>query len=198
MSQNVCLIWVPAGGEFLDSLSRLPELTIATEAYEPNVPIARNGLKQKGIEVVHVEDENSLPFENSFFDLVINRHESYSPKEVYRILKKNGQFITQQVGGMNDIDTNSTLGAEKPEYFEWNMLKAKEGLLDTGFTVIKSSEYIGKTRFYDIESIVYYLKCIPWQIEDFSVDKYQKRLTLLNEEIEEKGYKDFILHRFRG
>jgi hypothetical protein len=106
MSQNVCLIWVPAGGEFLDSLSRLPELTIATEAYEPNVPIARNGLKQKGIEVVHVEDENSLPFENSFFDLVINRHESYPPKKLYRIRKKNGQFITHN-WGMNDIDTNS-------------------------------------------------------------------------------------------
>ncbi len=32
---------------------------------------------------------------------------------------------------------------------------------------------IGKhRRFFDIVAIVYYLKAIPWQIPDFSVEQY--------------------------
>ena len=38
------------------------------------------------------------------FDIVINRHESYNEKELFRILKPNGLFITQQVGAYNNKD----------------------------------------------------------------------------------------------
>ncbi len=36
--------------------------------------------------------------------MVINRHEDFYVKELYRILKKDGIFITQQVGEDNDRD----------------------------------------------------------------------------------------------
>lgn len=57
-------------------------------------------------------------------------------------------------------------------------------------------EEIGYSRFYDIGSIVYYLKCIPWQIEDFSIDLYYDKLVLLHEYMEKHKFKDFIKHRF--
>lgn len=184
------------GGEFLDSLPTLPAKTYATEGYLPNIEIATKRLQPKGVEVKEVKEDDVLPFKDSFFDLVINRHESYSCQEVHRTLKNNGIFISQQVGGMNDIDVNSTLGAALPDFSDWCLLKAKEDLLHNGFEIVSCDEYIGKTRFYDIGSIVYYLKCIPWQVEDFTVEKYINRLFLLDDHIKTKGHKDFILHRF--
>ncbi|WP_365845908.1 hypothetical protein [Clostridium sp.] len=41
----------------------------------------------------------NYPFEDNTFDIVINRHESYCVSEVKRILKTDGIFIAQQVGG---------------------------------------------------------------------------------------------------
>ncbi len=33
------------------------------------------------------------------FDLILNRHESYHPGEIARVLAPGGTFLTQQVGG---------------------------------------------------------------------------------------------------
>ena len=62
--------------------------------------------------------------------------------------------------------------------------------------IIKMKEDEVKTRFYDIGAIVYYLKAVPWQVDDFSVDKYYDQLYLLHNYIEEHDYIDFKCHRF--
>lgn len=184
------------GGEFLDSLPALPPVTFATEGHAPNVPIAKARLREKNVQVVEIATDDALPFDDRSFDLVINRHESFAAEEVARILRTSGIFITQQVGGMNGLDINASLGAPPSDHVGWCLLEAKENLLHAGFKIGTCREYIGKTRFYDIYSLVYYLKCIPWQIADFSIDAYFRRLCLLNAEMQERGYRDFILHRF--
>lgn len=184
------------GGEFLDSLEILPKETFATEGYKPNVKIAQERLSKRNVIVKEVNEFDKLPFEDNYFDLIINRHEEYSLKEIKRLLKKDGVFITQQVGGLNDIDINYSLGAPSPDYFDWNLSKALEEILNNDLEIVLYDENIGYTRFYDIGSLVYYLKCIPWQINDFSIDKYISRLNVLNYIIKEKSFIDFINHRF--
>lgn len=191
-----CLDMGTGGGEFLDSFDTLPENTFATEGYIPNIEIARKGLSKRKIEVKQIFEDNILNFNNAFFDLVINRHEEYLVSELARVIKPKGYFITQQVGGMNDIDINSTLGAKAPAYYDWCLLKTVNDLKENGFKVIDYKEEMGYSRFYDIGSIVYYLKCIPWQIEGFSIDLYFDKLLLLHDYIEKHKFKDFINHRF--
>jgi len=94
------------GGELLLTLQPLPKMTCATEAYEPNIPIAKKNLEKIGVEISDFEDDDHLPYTNKQFDLIINRHESYSAQEVKRILKPKGYFITQQVGATNDLTHN--------------------------------------------------------------------------------------------
>ena len=95
------------GGEFLSSLRNLPEKIYATEGYEPNFYIAKEKLKSLNGEVRFIHDKNSLPFEDSHFDIIINRHEDFSLVEIERLLKPGGVFITQQVGGLNDYNLKS-------------------------------------------------------------------------------------------
>ena len=99
------------GGEFLNDLRPLPPYTRATEGYAPNIRLARERLEPLGVKVYEVEDDTRLPFGDAEFDLVINRHESYEPAEVRRILHPGGRFVTQQVGGQNNTDLNALLGA---------------------------------------------------------------------------------------
>jgi hypothetical protein len=48
----------------------------------------------------------------------------------------------------------------------------------------------------DIGAIAYYLKCIPWQVPDFSLDKHFPKLRFLSAAIDRKGFIDFIDHRY--
>ena len=72
------------GGEFLSRLQPLPKTTCATEAYAPNVPIARQRLEPLGAEVYEIEEDEKLPFVEEQFDLIINRHESFACGEIKR------------------------------------------------------------------------------------------------------------------
>ncbi|HVA88347.1 MAG TPA: methyltransferase domain-containing protein [Chloroflexota bacterium] len=95
------------GGEVLAGLAPLPHRTVATESYAPNLEVARHRLAPLGVEVVAVAGApnnleialgagiGSLPFPDQSFSLVINRHESYYPSEVSRILEPGCVFLTQ-------------------------------------------------------------------------------------------------------
>ncbi|MBZ2175666.1 class I SAM-dependent methyltransferase [Schnuerera sp. xch1] len=183
------------GGEFLSSLNPLPKYTYATEGYEPNIIIARKRLEPLGVKVYRVDDE-SLPFSAETFDLIINKHESYSAQEVKRILKKQGTFITQQVGGLNDKEINELLGVPESQYYNWNLETAISKLNEVGLKITEQKEDMVKTRFYDIGAIVFYLKAIPWQVPNFTVEKYFKRLKGIDNLIQKEGYIDFTCHRF--
>jgi len=86
------------GGEFLYSLRPLPINTYATEAYKPNVAVAKERLEPIGVKVVEVTEHKNLDLPSNYFDLIINRHGTYSLKEINRILKNGSKIITQQVG----------------------------------------------------------------------------------------------------
>ncbi|MGM0411125.1 MAG: methyltransferase domain-containing protein [Bacillota bacterium] len=194
---NTLLDMGTGGGEFLSLLEPLPANTYATEGYEPNLDIAKEKLKPLGVNVVKVEKDKKLNFDNDFFDLIINRHEDYEVNEVKRVIKKNKYFITQQVGGKNCIELNKLLGANEDFGMpKWNLNYAVNELKKEGFTIIEEKEDFPKLRFFDIGAVIYYLKAVPWQIEDFNVEKYYNSLKKLHNHIQEKGFIDIKEHRF--
>ncbi len=176
------------GGELLAEFSTLPPKTFATEAYAPNVPVARALLEPRGVQVVEFDDDHHLPFPDHSFELIINRHESYAPDELRRILSANGRFISQQVGGRDNWDLNELLGAEPPtDYAHWDLSFAERELVAAGFQIVDSREAHTCTVFRDVGAVVYYLNAIPWQIPDFSVERYRDRLLRLHSHIRETG-----------
>jgi GrpB-like predicted nucleotidyltransferase (UPF0157 family) len=97
------------GGEFLSSLKNLPSNIFATEGYLPNIEVARKKLSPLHITVMEVKEDGILNFRNHFFDLIINRHESYDVDEIHRVMTNNGTFITQQVAGNDCHEINDFL-----------------------------------------------------------------------------------------
>jgi hypothetical protein len=185
------------GGEFLSMLKPLPAQTYATEGYKPNVAVAKGRLEPLGITVVEADGEDALPFADEFFDLIINRHESFDAAEVFRIAKTGASFLTQQVGGENDLLLNRLLGAPIPEeYLHWNADYAVKQLKEAGFAIEDCREEMVPTRFYDVGAVVYYLRAVPWQIPDFSLENYADGLWEMHCRMEKDGYIDIPSHRF--
>jgi SAM-dependent methyltransferase len=150
------------GGEFLSRLQPLPPLTWATEGYPPNIPIARQRLEPLGVKVCEVGDDGQLPFDDHQFDLILNRHEYYAPREVRRVLKPDGQFITQQFGDEEEADLHARLAATVSPYAFWTLDYAVNELQEAGWQIVEQREAFCVMRFYDIGAVVYYLKAIPW------------------------------------
>lgn len=185
------------GGEFLSMLQPFPEKTYATEAYEPNVPIAKKRLEPLGVEVTQISGDENLPFEDGIFDLIINRHESYSPSEVYRILSEDGIFLTQQVGAHNDDGLREFFLNDKvSDYSEWTADFAANQLENNGFKILKKKECFPKNRFFDVGAVVFCLLAAPWEVPRFTVEKYRDKLFEFHSIISDKGYIDYVSHRF--
>lgn len=187
------------GGEFLASLMPLPAHTCATEGYKPNVPIARSLLEPLGVDVFPYEEGSDLPFADEEFVLIINRHESYSPEEVFRVLKPGSFFVTQQVGVKNDSKLRYVLTNKEDtgENDDWKLDNIVRTLKKAGFEILESMEDITDTRIYDVGAIVYYLKAVPWELPDFSVNKYFNKLEEIHESILRQGYLDLIENNHR-
>jgi SAM-dependent methyltransferase len=187
------------GGGFLSLLTPLPPKTYATEAYIPNLPMAKKRLEPLGVTVKQITDDKVLPFEDETFDLVINRHESFWSDEIYRILKPGGRFITQQVGERNNLYLNELIAENKPKpatEWSWTLQNAVGYLRDAGFVIVVEQEQFPREHYYDIGALVFYLKVIQWQIPDFSVEKYREELGQIHNTIEMQGAITPLAHRF--
>lgn len=186
------------GGEYLLTFNHPHCNTYATEAYPPNFELCQKKLKPLGIDVRQVFNDNSLPFENEMFDIIINRHESFDVNEVYRLLKPYGLFITQQVGGLNNKELSKFLiNAFKEIVSSDHTLKNNIILLeDKGFTILESNEYFPKLKFFDIGALVYLAKIIEWEFPNFSVNNCLGQLFKLQLSIEQQGFIETTEHRF--
>ncbi len=185
------------GGEFLAGLQPLPPGTCATEGYPPNVAIAAARLEPLGVKVANTHAAISLPFGDGSFDLVINRHGGILASEIARVLKSGGRFVTQQVGDRNCIRLNEAL-QNFPDFTfsELNLARAVKQLEAGGLRILEKKEEFPTAEFKDIGAVVYYLKAIPWQVSDFSIEKYYDRLAEIQQGIQEKGAFVVEEHRF--
>ncbi|GII94067.1 class I SAM-dependent methyltransferase [Sinosporangium siamense] len=184
------------GGELLASFAPLPEGTVATEGWAPNVPVARKRLEPMGVRVVEVGDDDRLPLPDRSFELVVSRHESYDLDELRRVLKPGGTFVTQQVGGADLAEINTALGAEPHEYAGWDLASAAAQLTEAGFEVSWRGEAKVATVFHDVGALVLFLRITPWHVPGFDVERYGDRLRALHEEMRAGRPLTAHAHRF--
>ena len=185
------------GGEFLLSLGHSFSLTSATEGYPPNVVLCKEKLGKLGIDFHEMTDYTKMPFADGQFDIVINRHGNYDANEIFRILKPNGLFITQQVGEDNDFELVKSLFPDARKRFSGhNLEKQSEIFRKVGFEILEQNEVYRPIKFYDTDALVWFAKIIEWEFVDFSVSKCFDSLLSVEKEIIQNGFTSGRIHRF--
>lgn len=185
------------GGEFLLTLGHPHRLTSATEGYNPNVELCRERLSPLGIDFREANDYSHLPFEAETFDVVINRHGAYSVKELRRILKPNGVFITQQVGEENDKELiNLLLPNLSKQKSGMNLKDQVRNFRQNGFKIIEQDEAFMPMKFFDTDAIVWFARIIEWEFPNFSVKNCFDRLLIAEEQIKNNGFVQTLTHRY--
>ena len=177
------------GEQLLEFVDVLPEDTVATEGWAPNLPVARTALQPHGIDVVDYDPESEdqtarrMPFEDDRFDLVLNQHEAFVAEEVCRVLAPGGVFLTQQVGGDDAHELHGMFGGESsyPAHLHDVLVGQVRA---AGLTVEDGKDWTGHYRFRDVAALVAYLSIVPWDApDDFTVDGYADQLLALHRDL---------------
>jgi SAM-dependent methyltransferase len=175
------------GGERLSGLRGvLPKDTVASEGWAPNLPVARARLAELSIPVVaydpDAEPPTEMPFRDGRFDLVMNRHESFDPHQLIRVLEPGGVFVTQQVAA-DDCRESEEIFGSAPRYPDVTLEVVAGQLTGAGFRIEASMAWRGTYRFHDVGTLVGYFNLVPWQVPvDFCVNQYAGTLLRLHAE----------------
>lgn len=184
------------GGELLASLSPLPRDTVAMEGWPPNIPIADKRLRVLRVALLGAAADQ-IPVRESTFDLVLNRHGALNAAEIARVLVPHGRLLTQQVGSHNGLELNAALGAPPPADPEsWTLDAVVDELHRAGLRVLDAREEMVEYVFHDIGAVVFQLRAVPWQVRDFDLNRYDRRLRALHERICSQGAFTTRDHRF--
>ena len=183
------------GGEFLLSLKHPFHNTAATEGYPPNVELCKKTLLPLGIDFKSCDTPSNIPFESESFDIIINRHGDFHAKELYRLLKKGGLFITEQVGSENDRNLVEMVlpNTQKP-FPHLNLKEQREIFENAGFHIIRAEEAFRPIRFYDVGAFVWFAHIIEWEFPGFSVERCFDSLLKIQKSIEDTGYIEGTIH----
>jgi SAM-dependent methyltransferase len=179
------------GGEMLAEFAPLPPHTVAVESWAPNVPVARDRLTPFGVTV-----RTELPAGQQEFDLVLSRHGRLPAEDIARLLRPGGTLLSQQVGSDDLADLNAALGAPAPHPRVWTAEAAVRELEAAGLTVTDVREEHPTATFHDIGAVVFQLRAVPWQIRDFTPQRYDRALRRLHAQIRTHGHFTVTAHRF--
>lgn len=187
-----------------------PHLVAATEAWRPNVAVAAARLHPVGGAVVADEGapDNAdwpgpgsggrLPFRPRSIDVVLSRHEAYAPDEVRAALSANGRFLTQQVGGSNEVEWEAWFGRLAEHAGRgWGRTEAVGQAEGAGFEVLDSGEAYPRVAFADIGAVVHYHRLIPWFVPGFDpLGRDRAVVHRLHERISDEGPLVLVSHRY--
>ena len=189
------------GGEVLAKHLPRSGTVVATEGYEPNIAVAAATLRPLGALVVGTEsapdnvdqattDPNAtsshLPFPDETFDLVLDRHSSYWPAEVARVLRPGGTFLTQQrgVGGNELLSMFGRLPDDGPAF---DLAFAVGQLRAAGLDVVRAEAASTPIAFRDVGAFVYFARAAPWVLPDLDVVEDRATLERIDDVIGREG-----------
>jgi SAM-dependent methyltransferase len=161
---------------------------VATESWPPNVALAHARLAPLGAHVVAVADMPSLPFIANAFDLVVSRHPVVILwDEIARVLRPGGSYLSQQIGAGTNRELTAFMMGPQPVNQRRSVESLRASAQEAGLEVVDLQSCSLRVAFYDVATVVYFLRKVHWTVPDFSVRRYEERLRAMHEHIEREG-----------
>lgn len=178
------------GGEVLAGAGPFPPAMVATESWPPNLALATRLLHPMGVVVVACA-ERPLPFSDAAFDFVTSRHPvDLWWDEIARVLKPGGTYFAQHVGPDSVRELIDFFLGPQPEVLGHGQLSPDivgAEAAQAGLEVVDMRMERLRIEFFDVGSVIYFLRKVVWAIPDFTVAAYRDTLLRLHRQIEADG-----------
>lgn len=181
------------GGEKILQLAECCKRIVGIDNSSEMINKAKENLAESNKSNVEfmVAESDCLPFEDHSFDIVTSRHAPFDSKEIGRVLKENGLFITQQVGEDDKRNIKEVFGRGQGSGRKSGdlMRRYAQELGDAGFEIVRKDRYDASEYYKDIRDILFLLEHTP-TIPGFDSNKDGHALERLEREFKtDKGIK---------
>lgn len=153
------------GGENILKIASSLFFLIGIDISKGMLETASTNLKRSKVANVKFFQMSSdqLQFPAGFFDVVSCRHAPFSSKEVVRVLKRRGWFMTQQVSEADKLNLKKAFGRGQAFNERDGVLKERyiRELNEAGFSEVKSLEYDAIEYIESTEELIFLLKHTP-------------------------------------
>jgi len=153
------------GGEALLSAASSVLFAVGIDASAGMIQTATRNLRERGVTNIRFlrMDAEQLQFPGEFFDIVSCRQAPFAADEVFRVLREEGVFLTQQVCEGDKLNLKKAFGRGQAFGVPDGTLKAKyvAELEDAGFTDIQTFECDAAEYYETYEDLVFLLKYTP-------------------------------------
>jgi len=170
------------GGERFLALAPYLSTGVGIDADPAMIRVARENRTPSLADKITLEVMRAevLQFPAATFDVVLNRHAPIQVKEIARVLRPDGYFITQQVGARNTRNICSIFGCGPGGEYEGDpsqdTARLAAAFRQNGCTVIGRAEYNVRYWFQDVESFLFWLQVIPLP-KDFDVETHWRQVN---------------------
>lgn len=134
-------------------------------------------------------EHRALPFNDGSFDVVADRHVGADAREIFRVLRPRGRYVTQQPGGricQNIFDafgwgTNGDFWrreAAKAGEPYWDVSTAAEFFAEAGCEMVRRETALVDYEFLNEESLAFWLRNAPLP-EVVDADRHADVLAIL-------------------
>ena len=161
-SDTILLDIGTGGGEkLLNLISNKCLLKIGTDFSSEMVKCA-NKQNMKGNIRFFEMDSESINFPDGFFDIISARHTPFSAKEVYRTLKNNGYFFTEQIDEDDCLELKKTFCRGQGYNATIKLSREIENdIKDIKFEYVKFYDIIQKEYYEKEEDLLFLLNNTP-------------------------------------
>ncbi|MFG1869788.1 class I SAM-dependent methyltransferase [Micromonospora arborensis] len=176
------------GGEVLAEVPHPPKVLTATEAWLPNVEVARRTLRPLGATVVAVAPDSALPFRDNAFDLVVSRHPVRTDwAQTARVLRPGGTYLSQQIGPGTMRELSEAILGPLPPPQGRHPEAAVAAAEAAGLRVVDLRRATLRAVFHDIGAVVWFLRKVVWTVPGFTVQRYRPQVLALHDRISTEG-----------
>jgi SAM-dependent methyltransferase len=177
-------------GEKLLQIARFTKRAYGIDNSKSMIATAKKNLVKSKLSNVEFKIANAkkLPFPKEYFDVVICRHAPFYVKELFRVLKTEGIFITQQVGERDKQNFKNIFGRGQ-NFKEESGTKIKKYVKELkrhGFKILKRDFYNSIEYYANMTDLMFLFKNTPI-IPKFDIKKDQKFLEKIEQRYKTKN-----------
>lgn len=181
------------GGEMLLSMAPFVKNAYGIDHSESMIKTAKDNLRKSHSKNVEFRfaDTKKIPFPDESFDVVSCRHAPFYVKEILRVMKPGGIFITQQVGEKDKQNIKKIFGRGQSfrEKAGTLMNRYVGELRDSGFNIIRKETYNATEYYANMEDMIFLLRNTPI-IPSFDIQRDEDSLKRLEKKYgSKKGIK---------
>lgn len=190
ISENTILLDLGTGGgeKITKCISDRCLLKIGIDFSQEMIQYANNHNKNKKIRFIEMNSDK-IDFPNNFFDIVTARHTPFDVEEVYKVLKENGLFFSEQVDEEDCKDLKEIFGRGQGFDIECKLIdKIKSDITKDKFKQIKFYDIIQNEYYKTEEDLIFLLNNTPIIPEFGKIQgDYEKFRKYVEKNTTEKG-----------